>query len=258
MTPYHPQSDGLVERFNRTLLSMLATVTERKPLEWEDHLRSLCMAYNSSVHPTTGYSPFFLMFGRHVRIPVDLIYELPSESKSVSPSTFATNLQATLAGAYRQVREHMGHKLDLQKVIYDRKVHGRQFSEGDLVWLHSPAVPKGRARKFHRPWTGPYKVIKRISNATYRIQDVQSRRHRPVVHFDRLKMCPENIRLPQPVPRQPKPGIPSSSPHPTGSNLEIVENPSSPTLPSPQSPPAPRYPRRDRAPPTYLFPFVEH
>ena len=57
-----PQSDGLVERFNRTLLIMLATIAERKPFEWEDHLRSLCMAY-SSVHPTTSFSPFFLMFG---------------------------------------------------------------------------------------------------------------------------------------------------------------------------------------------------
>ena len=54
-TPYHPQSDGLVERFNRTLLSMLATAVTDRPFEWEQHLRHLCFAYNTSVHPTTGY-----------------------------------------------------------------------------------------------------------------------------------------------------------------------------------------------------------
>ena len=257
-TPYHPQSDGLVERFNRTLLTMLATIAERKPFEWEDHLRSLCMAYNSSVHPTTGYSPFFLMFGRRARLPIDLIYELPSQNKPVSPATFATTLQETLAEAYHQVREHMSHKLDRQKTIYDRKVHGKQFKEGDLVWLHTPAVPKGVARKFHRPWTGPYKVVRRISDATYRIQDVKSRRHRPVVHFDRLKKCPEDVRLPPSIPRRLKRDISSSSQHLMGTNLEMVEDSSPPTSPPPEPPPSHRYPRRNRAPPTYLLPLVEH
>ena len=61
-TPYHPQSDRLVERFNRTLLAMLATISEEKPFDWEGKLRSVCMAYNTSVHPTTGYSPFFYVW----------------------------------------------------------------------------------------------------------------------------------------------------------------------------------------------------
>ena len=63
-TPYHPQCDGLVERFNRTLLHMLATCTEDHPGDWEQHIRKVCMAYNVSVHPSSGFSPFYLMFGR--------------------------------------------------------------------------------------------------------------------------------------------------------------------------------------------------
>ena len=62
-TSYHPQSDGLVERFNRTLLSMLATTAKDHPLNWEGQLRKVCMAYNTSVQATTGYTPFYLMFG---------------------------------------------------------------------------------------------------------------------------------------------------------------------------------------------------
>ena len=78
--PYHPQSDGLVERFNRTLLSMLSTTIADHPLDWEDKLRQLCYAYNTSVHSSTGYTPFFLMFGRQARLPVDLAFQLPSLS----------------------------------------------------------------------------------------------------------------------------------------------------------------------------------
>ena len=54
-TPYHSQGDGLVERFNRTLLAMLATAVQEHPFEWEEHLRRLCMAYNTSIHPTTAW-----------------------------------------------------------------------------------------------------------------------------------------------------------------------------------------------------------
>ena len=57
-TPYHPQSDGLVERFNRTLKHMLATTLRDYPFDWENRLRKVCMAYNTSVHSSTGYSPF--------------------------------------------------------------------------------------------------------------------------------------------------------------------------------------------------------
>ena len=59
--PYHPQCDGLVERFNRTLLDMLATTTQDHPFDWEDQIHKVCMAYNTSVHASTGYTPFFLI-----------------------------------------------------------------------------------------------------------------------------------------------------------------------------------------------------
>ena len=61
------------------------------------------------------------------------------------------------------------------------------YNEGDKVWLFNPAVPKGASRKFHKPWSGPYTVIKQISDITYRIQHAYNHRKRVVVHFDCLK-----------------------------------------------------------------------
>ena len=75
-----------------------------------------------------------------------------------------------------------------------KKVHYKPKG-GDLVWLRSPVMPCEQSRELHRPWTGQYRVLKKLSEATYRIQHVRDSRQRHVVHFDRLKLCPPDMRV---------------------------------------------------------------
>ena len=96
-TPYHPQSDGFIEGFNRTLLSVLAALATDHPFEWESHLRPVCMAYNTSVHPTTGYIPFYLMFGRQVRMPIEVMYGYGTQPDSSMPE-YARSPKAVTRG----------------------------------------------------------------------------------------------------------------------------------------------------------------
>ena len=159
MTSYHPQGDGLVERFNCTLLDMLATTVKDHEGSWEDHICTVCMAYNTSIQQTTGYSPFFLMYGRQARIPVDLMFN-PDSPDKLPHHEYAALIRNTLEDAYSSVREHMTAKQEHQKEMYDQKVHGKLYEVGDLVWLHSSVVPRGQSKKLHHPWTGPYQVVK--------------------------------------------------------------------------------------------------
>ena len=98
-TPYHPQSDGLVERFNRTLINMLAATVHDHLTQWESHLKKMCMAYNTSVHPSTGFSPFYLMFGRDAKLPVDIVYGCAPE-EPLPQHEYARRLKDTLQKAF--------------------------------------------------------------------------------------------------------------------------------------------------------------
>ena len=118
-TPYHPQPNSLVERFNRTLTNMLASTAKENPFEWESHLRKVCLAYNTSVHATTGHTPFFLMFGRQAQLPVDLVFKT-DKAPSMSSCEYALELQKTLERAYDRVQKTIGAKQQLQKRLYDQ------------------------------------------------------------------------------------------------------------------------------------------
>ena len=101
---------------------------------------------------------------------------------------YAADLENTLHEAYKRAHDNVLKSQKFQREFYNQKVHGEQFEVGSLVWLRSPVVKNGH-KKFHLPWTGPYRVIRRLSDVNYRIQTIQGRRKKMVVHFNRLKRC---------------------------------------------------------------------
>ena len=201
-TPYHPQSDGMIERFNRTLLTMLTLAAVEDETHWDVKLPMLMMAYRSSQHVTTGASPYSLMFGRELRLPVDLMFGLPETDTSPNTNQYALRLRERLEKAYHHTREHTRAQQHGQKDLYDQRACGNPFKMDDLVWLHHPAVPRGQAHKFHRPWRGPFKIVKVLSDSHYRITSIEPPRRRLVVHFDRLKPFKERSTPAAPAPAE--------------------------------------------------------
>ena len=110
---------------------MLATTVQRHPLDWEDQIQKVCMAYNTSVLATTGYSPFYLMFGRNARLPVDVMFPTDNPAADVSYGEYAKMTSESMGKAFNIAREHVGEKQERQKEFYDKKCHGKRFQTGD-------------------------------------------------------------------------------------------------------------------------------
>lgn len=90
---------------------------------------------------------------------------LPSnDHQPVSYSAYVKWLQERLEESYAFVQSHVSKKQLRQKYHYDRQVHGHHYEKDDLVWLFNPAVTKGRAKKFHCPWTGPFIICRKLSD----------------------------------------------------------------------------------------------
>ena len=186
-------------------------------------------------------------------MPLDMMFGHPDSSpEGASDSEYAVQLRDRLQRAYLVVRTNFQRAFGRQKIHYDQKVHGKPLAVGDLVWLHSPVVPAGWSKKLHRPWTGPFKILKKLSEQVYRIQSTVGTKRRLVVHFDRLK--PYQVNLPEQSGDLPPSDSPSSVPPSNqsrsfGEQLQVVED-SSPAvaLPTPSAN-TQRYPRRECRPP---------
>ena len=189
-TPYHPSSDGFVERFNSTMMNMVSKLIDpsRRQRDWDEKLQVAMLAYRSTPQTSTGESPHMLMLGRETNMPIDVMLErpLPDQHDRVK-SDYARELRNKLSTAYERARRSLGKSAVRQKLHYDKTAAGAKISVGDFVWLSRKATMRGMSKKLDMKWEGPYLVIKQISSVVYRIQRYGPRGLQKVIHYDRLK-----------------------------------------------------------------------
>ena len=117
-TPYHPESDGKVERFNRRLAAMLTAYVSDNPRDWDEQLPYVMMAYGSAEHETTGMSPNMLMFGQEVSTPIDLMFEMPLMIKPIPNNQWVWELQDRIESAHATVRKNTQQSMHRQKQLH--------------------------------------------------------------------------------------------------------------------------------------------
>ena len=183
-TPYRPQSDGLVERYNRTLQQMLASYANEHRNNWDENVPFVLMAYRCTIQESTGCSPNLLMFGHEINTPIDLILGNPNNAVSPScPIEYVEWLRNVLTETFDFVNKNLKQAAERQKKYYDRGLKPREFSSEDFVWRWYPPTA---GVKLGLGWVGPYKVIDKVTDVTYKIQKSPNNDY-IVVHVDQLK-----------------------------------------------------------------------
>ncbi len=190
---YHPQSN-LCERVNRTLKPLLAALAHHDHKSWDVKLPQIAFALRTAPSDSTEQTPAFLMFGRHLRQPLDLALFPPPTSETPTTtddrSHYQQRLLADLIPAYHTTRELLDIAHQRQAQHYDQHHRHLQFEPGDLVWvtaLSGIAMGKWRGKKFSPRREGPYRVLQKLSALTYSLKHTLTGRALTHIHVNRLE-----------------------------------------------------------------------
>ena len=185
-SPRHPQGNGQTERFNKTLVQMIRSYIKEDQQDWDQHLYCLAAAYRSSIHETTGFTPNFLMLGREIRLPGELVAEPTPETIPESYATYLDTLREKMNQAHESVRKHLKAAIEKQQDRYDYRLLHLRYKPGDLVWYRNDQMTEGVCLKLQPTYIGPCLILENYSDLDHLIQKKESGRL-SVVHHNRLK-----------------------------------------------------------------------
>ncbi len=186
---YHPQTDGLVERFNRTLKTMIRKFVHEDAKNWDKWLEPLLFAVREVPQASTGFSPFELLYGRQPRGVLDVLRETweegPSESKNEIQHVL--DLRTKLHTLGQLSMENLLQAQDKQSQLYNRGTRLRKFAPGDKVLVLLPTS----SSKLLAKWQGPFEVTRRVGDLNYEVVRTDRSGARQIYHLNLLKKWSE-------------------------------------------------------------------
>ena len=195
----HPQTNGLTERFNKTLIAIISMFVSAHQKDWDKLLPFALYAYNTATHPSTKETPFYLMYSR-IPNPVENLFPETTLNQEMTLEERKKFIEDQFRETKREVEEF--NNLVIQKRMRDaeRVRIDSRFQIGDLVWLYNKTVKKGLVKKLSMPWHGPYRILKFVGPVTVLLRNSANKTIRQPVHVSRLKKY-NSPQLPEEPPK---------------------------------------------------------
>jgi hypothetical protein len=184
-TAYRASANGRVERVHRTMNNLISKHIGENQKMWQDSLQTIVTAYNASVHESTNYSPYYLVYGREYRTPLDLTIATP-EIPVKNQWDYTDQLETRLQAAYESVNQHLKATTQRMKIRYDARVKPLTLEAGDFAHFYYPRRRRGRYHKWARLCI-LCRVERKINDVLYLIR-IKPKGRTSVVHVDRLKV----------------------------------------------------------------------
>ncbi|XP_057194088.1 protein NYNRIN-like [Triplophysa rosa] len=196
-TPHHPQGNPQCERFNRTLHDLLRSLPPEKKRRWPEHLSELVYAYNVTPHSSTGYSPYYLLFGIQPHLPIDAL--LGQEPATENGSDWLKVHQERLREAHSRAKEYAERKAAERTAQQEGKVYCPAVEVGQHVYLRHR--PPGR-NKIQEAWAPTLYRVSEVQRSTYTVEPIEGG---PIKRVHRSNLRPCGNPVPVPRPRSQKP-----------------------------------------------------
>lgn len=184
-TPYHPQSNGFIERLNQVIVTGISHHVNAHHSNWDTLLPGVLFAHRTSVVRTRGRSPYELLFGRLPTLPPD-VENLPSEVLTLDTNDYMQRLNSSLEHAKRIAIQ----EITKSKVKAENDAENENFIQypvGSYVWLTSHKKQKGRSSKFLQKFSGPHEIIEVFPPVNYKLKTPNGKILKSLVHHDRIK-----------------------------------------------------------------------
>ena len=167
---FHPSGNGLCERMNATLKSMLRKMCVDQPKKWDTFIPALLFAYRETPQDSLGFSPFELLYGRTVRGPMQILRHVWTEEgvsdEVITTAEYVVNLRNQIEETCKLARENLERAAKRQARIYNRKTKQRSIDEGKQVLILLPS----KQNKLEMTWQGPFIVEKKLNDFDYQVK----------------------------------------------------------------------------------------
>lgn len=160
-SPYHPQTNGALERSHLTLKDYLKHYINEKQNDWDSFIPFAMFAYNCHIHTSTGYSPYQVLFGNKPFLPNSVMQE---PTLNYNYDDYVVNLKQKLNFTQKIARENLIELKNKSKTYYDNKIRTHNYRIGDFVYIENKTTTSGLNKKLSPNFIGPFEIVGIQSN----------------------------------------------------------------------------------------------